>query len=77
MTRARMARITMVLALAAVLVMMGLFGVNNATAAAPQQELEVGATAPLFTLKDTKGQSIRLADYVGKKVVFLSFWTSR
>ena len=35
---------------------------------------EVGAVAPDFVLPDLNGIQVRLADYRGKKVVFLNFW---
>jgi peroxiredoxin len=35
---------------------------------------EVGALAPDFVLPDLNGAQVRLADYRGKKVVFLNFW---
>jgi peroxiredoxin Q/BCP len=31
--------------------------------------LQVGSTAPDFTVKDTNGNTVKLADYAGKKVV--------
>jgi peroxiredoxin len=39
------------------------------------QPLNVGAPAPDFTLKDTKGDSFRLADLKGKKPVVIVFWS--
>lgn len=35
---------------------------------------EVGALAPDFVLPDLNGTQVRLADYRGKKAVFLNFW---
>lgn len=35
---------------------------------------EVGALAPDFVLPDLNGTMVRLADYRGKKVVFVNFW---
>ncbi len=35
---------------------------------------EVGALAPDFVLSDLNGTKVRLADYRGKKVVFVNFW---
>lgn len=36
--------------------------------------LKVGDVAPDFVLPDLNGMPVRLADYRGKKVVFLNFW---
>lgn len=40
----------------------------------PSQLLEVGAPAPGFTVRDEKGDWVRLADYQGKKNVVLVFY---
>ena len=45
-------------------------GVAPSEATAP----EVGALAPDFVLPDLNGTQVRLADYRGKKVVFVNFW---
>jgi peroxiredoxin len=37
--------------------------------------LDVGAPAPDFTLKDTKGEAFRLADLKGKKPLVIVFWS--
>lgn len=37
--------------------------------------LEVGALAPDFTLKDTKGEPFHLGDLKGKKPVMIVFWS--
>ncbi len=37
--------------------------------------LDLGAAAPDFTLKDTKGESFHLADLKGKKPVVIVFWS--
>ena len=42
--------------------------------AAPKTHLKVGDTAPDFTLPDTKGQTVKLSDFRGKKNVVLSFY---
>jgi cytochrome oxidase Cu insertion factor (SCO1/SenC/PrrC family) len=48
-----------------------------ALAATGQREpLAVGQVAPLFTLSNLEGQTVQLADYIGKKVVILSFWAT-
>ena len=38
------------------------------------EPVEVGSTAPDFTLGDTAGKSVRLSDYQGK-VILLTFWS--
>jgi cytochrome oxidase Cu insertion factor (SCO1/SenC/PrrC family) len=42
--------------------------------AAPKTNLKVGDLAPDFTLPDTKGQPVHLADFRGKKNVILAFY---
>ena len=42
--------------------------------AAPKTNLKVGDVAPDFTLPDTKGQPVHLADFRGKKNVILAFY---
>ncbi|MFA5514868.1 MAG: TlpA disulfide reductase family protein [Desulfuromonadales bacterium] len=44
-------------------------------AESPDVAVEVGKTAPDFTLKDLQGKPVRLVDLRGK-VVFLNFWAS-
>lgn len=41
---------------------------------APKTNLKVGDLAPDFTLPDTKGQPVHLADFRGKKNVILAFY---
>ncbi|MDT7602264.1 MAG: mycoredoxin-dependent peroxiredoxin [Acidobacteriota bacterium] len=41
---------------------------------APKTNLKVGDVAPDFTLPDTKGQPVHLADFRGKKNVILAFY---
>jgi peroxiredoxin len=41
----------------------------------PEPEMIVGQAAPAFTLKDTSGQTVSLADFKGK-VVVLDFWAT-
>jgi cytochrome oxidase Cu insertion factor (SCO1/SenC/PrrC family) len=41
---------------------------------APKTTLKVGDMAPDFTLPDTKGQPVHLADFRGKKNVILAFY---
>ena len=36
--------------------------------------VQVGDTAPNFTLKDSKGNDHSLSDYLGKKSVVLAFY---
>jgi cytochrome oxidase Cu insertion factor (SCO1/SenC/PrrC family) len=40
----------------------------------PQTHLKVGDPAPDFTLPDTKGQTVKLSDFRGKKNVVLAFY---
>lgn len=42
--------------------------------APPKTTLKVGDPAPDFTLRDTKGQSVKLSDFKGKKNVVLAFY---
>ena len=42
--------------------------------APPKTHLKVGDVAPDFTLPDTKGQPVHLADFRGKKNVLLAFY---
>jgi peroxiredoxin len=35
-----------------------------------------GTRATDFTVRDTKGRTVRLSDYLGKKVVLLDFWAT-
>jgi cytochrome oxidase Cu insertion factor (SCO1/SenC/PrrC family) len=46
----------------------------QAPPAAPKTTLKVGDVAPDFTLPDTKGQPVHLADFRGKKNVILAFY---
>jgi cytochrome oxidase Cu insertion factor (SCO1/SenC/PrrC family) len=41
---------------------------------APKTHLKIGDVAPDFTLPDTKGQPVHLADFRGKKNVILAFY---
>jgi cytochrome oxidase Cu insertion factor (SCO1/SenC/PrrC family) len=47
---------------------------KQAPPAAPKTNLKVGDVAPDFTLPDTKGQPVHLADFRGKKSVILAFY---
>jgi cytochrome oxidase Cu insertion factor (SCO1/SenC/PrrC family) len=47
---------------------------KQAPPAAPKTTLKVGDVAPDFTLPDTKGQPVHLADYRGKTNVILAFY---
>ena len=38
--------------------------------------LPPGTRATDFTVRDTKGRTVRLSDYLGKKVVLLDFWAT-
>ena len=40
----------------------------------PKTNLKVGDAAPEFTLRDTKGQTVKLSDFKGKKNVVLAFY---
>ena len=61
-----------VTSVAAVLLLAGAFPAGSAELAAP--EVEVGATAPDFTLPDTAGAQVRLGDFAGKAIL-LTFWS--
>lgn len=45
------------------------------TIAAKSQPLEIGAKAPDFSLRNLKGEIIKLSDFKGKKVM-LNFWAT-
>jgi cytochrome oxidase Cu insertion factor (SCO1/SenC/PrrC family) len=47
---------------------------KQAPPVAPKTNLKVGDMAPDFTLPDTKGQPVHLADFRGKKNVILAFY---
>ena len=49
-------------------------GAASQPPAAPQTHLKVGDPAPAFTLTDTDGQPVKLADFRGKKNVVLAFY---
>lgn len=51
-----------------------LVGVILLMAARPSMALKVGDKAPDFDLPGSTGQSIKLADYLGKKPVVLFFY---
>lgn len=40
----------------------------------PKTHLKVGDAAPDFSLRDTKGQTVKLSDFKGKKNVVLAFY---
>ena len=42
--------------------------------AAPKTHLKVGQPAPDFTLRDTAGKEVKLAEFKGKKSVVLAFY---
>ena len=46
----------------------------QATPAPPTTTLKVGMPAPDFTLNDTAGKPVKLADFKGKKNVVLAFY---
>jgi cytochrome oxidase Cu insertion factor (SCO1/SenC/PrrC family) len=47
---------------------------KQAPPAAPKTTLKVGDLAPDFTLPDTTGKPVHLADFRGKKNVILAFY---
>ncbi len=47
---------------------------NGGPPAPPKTSLKVGDAAPDFTLNDTNGTPVRLADFRGKKNVVLAFY---
>jgi len=51
-------------------------GTRIARAAGGENSWE-GKRAPVFSLKDLEGKDLRLADFSGKKVVWLNFWGLR
>lgn len=55
-------------------VLSGPLGAEGQQAVSEAVMPEVGALAPDFVLPDLNGTQMRLADYRGKKVVFLNFW---
>ena len=44
--------------------------------AAADVGVKAGQSAPDFSLKNLKGDTVKLRDYKGKKVVILDFWAS-
>jgi peroxiredoxin len=47
-----------------------------ASDAPPAAALPSGTRATDFAVRDTKGRTVRLSDYLGKKVVLLDFWAT-
>jgi peroxiredoxin len=42
-----------------------------------KDKFKVGDKAPDFALADTAGKTVKLSDYLGKKVILLNFWGLR
>jgi len=49
---------------------------SSGSANGPSNPPSGGGTAPDFSLPSTDGQTVRLSDYVGKKVVLINFWST-
>ncbi len=49
---------------------------NNSPQINIENIIDIGESAPNFTLEDLEGNKVSLKDYEGKKVVYLNFWAS-
>ncbi|MGO8998956.1 MAG: peroxiredoxin family protein [Polyangiaceae bacterium] len=49
---------------------------GDATAVGGATSSPTGTRATDFAVRDTKGRTVRLSDYLGKKVVLLDFWAT-
>ena len=55
----------------------GFFAAGPQGAGAQEDAEWIGKKAPDFSMDDTEGKTLKLADFVGKKVVWLNFWGLR
>lgn len=61
-------------AFALLLMIVPLAATHSQQPAPPKTHLKVGQPAPDFTLRDTEGKEVKLADFKGKKNVVLAFY---
>ncbi len=73
--RAMRERVKAIVFFLVVAVIAGYFVYKEATRVGTPGVINIGQTAPDFTIKDQSGHPIKLSDYQGK-VVFLNFWAT-